>query len=771
MKAQLGRVVIVACLAYGVAGGAGALDAKFPPIQPTPKSIKVNPGSMALTAQSRIVVTDPRLDAHAAVLAEEISCLTDWKLAVVKSPSAELPPPQQDSGEAGRAGEPRRSADAKPGDIVLKINPAIRADEDILTAQNLKIGKTRDMAHTIEVTDKAVVEGWDVRAVCEGTASLLQSITGTSGKFSIPHMTIKDWPHADFSGVMVDCGRQWIPADALMATVEACRVFKVRYLQLHVGDDQGYSFPSKAFPKLGSQNGSCCGGIPPKVWTWEEMEALEAFAAARGVCIVPALETPGHHAAMGRCYRDVFDGPGCMDMASEELYKGLETIIDEMCSIFKSTPYFDIGCDECNWQGVGAGPWAQVYKRRHAVELDPQPARNPHELYQVHLKRLADMLRKRGKLTLAWEDFPRDGRMSDNVIALIWYPHAVAQDYQREGWTTITVPWDLSVPFPEWNMYICNGSRLARTDRVLGASRPMWQMSAIVLNGWMLGAGERTERTWGPDTPINQEEYDKRYDLNRKLVNRLALPVRLDTEGVTMGISYFLGGQIAFGGDLKVTLSVAAPRGGKIHYTLDGSEPTPQSPVYTEPFHYRQSFVLNAAYFFGDRQFGSVTRSRYDYNDIDGFIPDWQLSGPYRMEGKTGVQMFDVEFDPEKGDGAKWFPWKPGSNPMIVDFNALNIGGVGVMYLKTQIYSPKAQQALLLLGSDDGIKAWLNGKLVHGNNTERSLGPEDRVEVALNEGWNKLLIKINNGGGGWAAKARVRATSGAVLEGLKTKAE
>jgi hypothetical protein len=238
-----------------------------------------------------------------------------------------------------------------------------------------------------------------------------------------------------------------------------------------------------------------------------------------------------------------------------------------------------------------------------------------------------------------------------------------------------------------------------------------------------------------------------------------------------MGITYFLGGQIGFGGNLKVKLSVAAPSGGKIHYTLDGSEPTPQSPVYTQPVNYKQSFVLNAAYFFGDRQFGCVTRSRYDYSDIDGFIPDWQLSGPYRMEGKDGAALFDVQFDPEKGAGAKWYVWKPGSNAMIVNFNEMGIGGVGVMYLRTQIYSPKTQQAILFVGSDDGVKAWLNGKLVDAKNVGRTVDAEDRVEVTLNEGWNKLVLKVNNTGGGWAAKARVRAANGAVLEGMKTKAE
>ncbi|MCY2929013.1 MAG: family 20 glycosylhydrolase [Planctomycetota bacterium] len=729
----------------GLAAQALALDANVPPIQPTPKHIKVNPGSMPLTAGTRIVVTDPRLEAHAAVLADEIWTLTDAKPALVKG-------------------------EARDGDIVLKINPALRADEDILAAQNVSIVRTRDMAHTISVADQAVVEGWDVRAVCEGTASLVQSIAGGKGKSSLPHMEVKDWPHADFSGTMIDCGRQWIPVDALKAAVVACRLFKIRYMELHLGDDQGYSCPSKALPRLGNSNQSCMpGGKPCRVWTWKEIAALEAFAAARGACIVPEIETPGHHGAMARSYRDLFEGPGCMDMASEELYKGLETLIDEMCGVFKSTPYFDIGCDECNWGGVGAGPWAQVYKRNHAVEWDPQGARNPHELYQVHLKRLSDMLRKRGKLTLAWEDFPRDGRMKDNIIPFIWYPHAVAQDYQREGWTTITVPWDLSVPFPEWNIYICNGSRLGRTDKVLGGNRPMWQMSAICLvNGWMNGVGERTERTWGPDTKINQEEYDKRYELNRNRVFRLATPVKFEAEGVTLGISYFLGGQIAFGGDLKVTLS-AAPSGGKIHYTLDDSEPTPQSPVYTEPLRFRKSFLMNAAYFIDGKQFGAVTRNRYDYQDIDGFIADWQYSGPYTMAKKDGPSLFDVAFDPEKASGAKWITRKPGKNPMIVDFNEMGFGGIGTIYLRTQIYSPKAQKALLFVGFDDAAKIWLNGALVLSQNSARTVDAEDRVDISLHAGWNKLVFKVINGGGQWAAKARVRAANGGLLEGLKTK--
>ena len=734
---------LVAVAADGVAA---------PPIVPTPKSIKMGQGQMPLTAQSRIVVMDPQLETHAAVLAQELWLLTGWKLETVK-------------------------LDPKPGDIVLKIDAAIRADESILAPSNLQIGRTQDMAHTISITDKAVVAGWDTRAVCEGTATILQSIVAKDGAFSLPQMTIKDWPHADYSGTMVDCGRQWIPVSTLQALVECCRYFKVRYIQLHVGDDQGYSMPSKAFPRMGTGNGSCCEGVPPKVWTWEELEELEAFAAARGVGIVPELETPGHHQAMGRPYRDLFDGPGCMDMASEELYLGLDTVVGEMCKIFKSAPYFCIGCDEAN-NGTGAGPWAEVYKRRHAIPNDAQSVRNGNEIYVVHMKRMADICRKYGKLTIAYENFPNDSRLKNDIIPMIWYPHAVAQQYQQQGWTTITVPWTEE---HDWNMYVCNGSRLSRSDRVLGASSMMWQMSAVcVANGWAQNQ-RRSERTWGPDSKLDNADLQRRMEANRSRVDRLAMPVKMETEGVAGGrvirLQHFLTCRQIFGGQLKVILSCAGLSGGEIRYTTDDSEPTPESLLYKEPLVFEKTFVLNSAFFVDGRQIGAVTRAKYDWNDIVGYIEDWKISGPYTVDGKSGAELFDVAFAPEKEEPATWIPFVPlredSTVPWMVEFDRYKgfTGDARVAYLKCDVFSPKPQPALVFVGTDDGVKVFMNGKPVHGVNAGRGVTEEDRVAVTLNEGWNQLLIKVNNWTGGYAAKARIRSAEDGRLEGLKIRAE
>lgn len=748
---------VVASTSSGPTTGGVWTVATRPPVLPTPKKMTMGEGFMPLTAKSRIVVMDPSLEAHAAALQEELWCLTDWKLEIVKGSPA-------------------------PGDIVIKINKEIRADEPILAAQNLKLVRTKDMAHTISVKDMIVVEGWDVRAVCEGTATVLLSIVDEKGKFSIPRMEVKDWPFADFTGTMIDCGRQWMPEDVLQVLVESCRFTKTRYIQLHVGDDQGYSMPSKAFPQLGTANGSCCEGVPPKKWDWDALVRLEAFAAARGVGIVPELETPGHSEAMARTLRDVFGGPGCMDMASEELYEGLDTVIGEMCNIFKSAPYFHMGCDEANAGGVGAGPSAAVYKRRHAIPRDSQSVRNAYELYVVHMKRVADIARKYGKLTIAYENFPDDGRLKDDIIAMVWYPNAVAQNFQAKGFATITVPWELGVPFHLWNIFHCNGSTLQRTDRVLGASGMMWQMSAVcVAGGWGQGTAARSERTWGPDTPLDYSEFGRRQGVVRERSDRFALPVKMTTEGIDGGrvirCQHFLTGRMIFGGKLKVILSVAAPTGGQIRYTTDDSEVTPTSTLYTEPLVYQKTFMLNTALFFGDRKVGGTVRAKYDYFGIEGYITQWMIAGPYGEAGKSGSDLFNVEFPPEKGQPANWIPFKSEPEPEVpwmVNFDrypGFSPGDNKVAYIKCQVFSPKAQDALLYVGTDDGVKVFINGKNVHGVNAGRGVTEEDRVGIKLNEGWNDVLIKDNNWTGGYAAKARIRSASDGILEGMKVKAE
>jgi len=86
---------------------------------------------------------------------------------------------------------------------------------------------------------------------------------------------------------------------------------------------------------------------------------------------------------------------------------------------------------------------------------------------------------------------------------------------------------------------------------------------------------------------------------------------------------------------------------------------------------------------------------------------------------------------------------------------------------KSQITSDRDQEARLEVGSDDGVKVWLNDKVVHANNAIRPCTLyEDKVKVTLNRGVNRLLLKVTQGGGEWSACCRLRAPDGAPLDGV-----
>ncbi len=153
----------------------------------------------------------------------------------------------------------------------------------------------------------------------------------------------------------------------------------------------------------------------------------------------------------------------------------------------------------------------------------------------------------------------------------------------------------------------------------------------------------------------------------------------------------------------------------------------------------------------------------------EDFITTWQIAGPY---SEKGVSLFEFEFPPEKPEaGAVWnkaeFEIDP-QQPWLVPLDKILGGESRVAYLRAKIWSDKSQSARLELGSNDGVKAWLNGELMHGNNANRGVTPgEDRVAITLREGGNVLLLKIIQGSGGWGACARVRGSAGEHLEGVR----
>ncbi len=152
------------------------------------------------------------------------------------------------------------------------------------------------------------------------------------------------------------------------------------------------------------------------------------------------------------------------------------------------------------------------------------------------------------------------------------------------------------------------------------------------------------------------------------------------------------------------------------------------------------------------------------------FIQDWLICGPYTRAGANGAEdLFNVAFGPEKPNAK--VQWKSVPRGDHVNLAALFPAQDNcAAYLKAQITAPEDCEGALLLGSDDGVKAWLNGAVVHSNNTNRGdLADQDMAPIQLKKGTNDLMLKITQGGGGWSAHARIVGPDGQPITGLRVE--
>jgi hypothetical protein len=153
--------------------------------------------------------------------------------------------------------------------------------------------------------------------------------------------------------------------------------------------------------------------------------------------------------------------------------------------------------------------------------------------------------------------------------------------------------------------------------------------------------------------------------------------------------------------------------------------------------------------------------------EAKGYLANWEVAGPYIQRGKKHKdkkhnELFDIPFGPELPDTD--VPWHPvpievyKEHPAYVNLNkSLLHLDQAVTYLRTEIMSDREKPAHLEIYTDDGVKAWLNGNVIHENNNSRGI-PEvpDTVTVTLKEGTNKLMLKVTEDIWGSGAIVRLR---------------
>jgi len=141
------------------------------------------------------------------------------------------------------------------------------------------------------------------------------------------------------------------------------------------------------------------------------------------------------------------------------------------------------------------------------------------------------------------------------------------------------------------------------------------------------------------------------------------------------------------------------------------------------------------------------------------YITDWQVIGPFDNKDRAG---FDTAYAPEQeinlageytgmgGAPVRWNATEPGRTGYVDFAKIMKPAEGGVAYAWREFEVKENTTLKVALGSNDGVKLWLNGELLLSSKASRVARPGDeQVTLPLRKGKSSVLVKVDQIGGGW----------------------
>ena len=162
-----------------------------------------------------------------------------------------------------------------------------------------------------------------------------------------------------------------------------------------------------------------------------------------------------------------------------------------------------------------------------------------------------------------------------------------------------------------------------------------------------------------------------------------------------------------------------------------------------------------------------------------GYITMWRYSTVYTAKDEKGEESCPAAhkevFEPEKPgyDYDKWPKFEPAKDSKTPEVVTLHkcLGGVQrTAYIVAYVYADADKEAILEMGSDDMLKAWLNGEMIVDSPKYQALvRAAYKIPIKLKKGKNVLMMKVSQGGHNWEACAALKDPNGGLLEGWQDK--
>ena len=270
----------------------------------------------------------------------------------------------------------------------------------------------------------------------------------------VPCVEIVDQPRFAWRGSMFDVSRTFFDKEYILRHLDWLAYHKINKFHWHLTDDNGWRVEIKKYPLLTSV-GAWRGygeALEPSFnsgkeryggfYTQEDLKEIVAYAADRGIEIIPEVDLPGHSKALAVSYPEVVckhdadvksvqgEVHNVLCVGREKNYAILENIIKELAAIFPSK-YFHVGVEEVATESWKHCPDCQKLMKKLGYTDERQ-------LLGYFTERMEKILAKYGKTLEGWEDIVAGENLSRNDLVLVWHRQNVLQKAIDAGFPVVT---------------------------------------------------------------------------------------------------------------------------------------------------------------------------------------------------------------------------------------------------------------------------------------------------------------------------------------------
>lgn len=491
-------------------------------------------------------------------------------------------------------------------------------------------------AYRLTVTaNKIRIKGAGEAGVFYGIQTLRKSIpTVGQAAVTFPAVEITDYPRFGYRGGMLDVARHFFQVDEVKTFIDMLALHNINNFHWHLTDDQGWRVELKKYPRLIEKSAYRSETVIPYTmkmdgkphggyYTQEQIKDIIRYAADRHINIVPEIDMPGHMVAVLAAYPELGCTGGPYEVrkhwgvAEEVLCAGndqtlqfTKDVISEIIDLFPGQ-YINIGGDECPKRSWEKCEKCQAKMKALGLVTDAHHTKE-ERLQSYFMSEMANYITSKGRKVFGWDEI-LEGGIAPNATILSWRGMQGAEEAARQGHDAIVCPTshlyfdyyqssDRSKEPIAFNGYIpiekvysfnpiSTNLTAEQAKHIIGVQANLWTEYVKTFSHaqymYMPRIAAACEVQWTDGKTKNYEHFIERLPRLLNIYESLGYNYARHFFSVTAAVK-----PGKKNGAIQVELNTL--KGAKVYYTLDGSEPTKKSKLYTKPFAISKSCTLKA---------------------------------------------------------------------------------------------------------------------------------------------------------------------------------